>query len=181
MACGAILRSMLLPMAVETCAHVVSYSALGNGSLGQIPMARRTGNTRLIMRCMAELHMSFGRKAVNALPGNFHPFISVFNNLFHFRAFPPQLVMTQHAFPDRRNPGSSTSVGAHMTVKTIQAQLYVRTVWKRDWLLCQRSNAKQCDEPKALPSKGDGAPQRPVRQRSISDPGRVAFQNHSSL
>lgn len=143
-------------MTVETRAHVVSYGALGNGGLGQISMAGGTGYTRLVMRCVAEFHMSLGRKTIDALPGNLHLFTSVFNHFLYFRASPSQLVMAQHTFTNRWNSGSSTSIGAHMTIETTEPQLYVRSVWKRDRLARRRSNAEQSDEPQALPSKCDG-------------------------
>src|SRR5437764_1077040 len=128
---------MLLPVARETCAHIMSHGLRGNGGLGQISMTSRTRDARLIMRRVAESDVSLARKTVDAFPGNLHPLISVFDDFLDFRAFPSHLVMTQHAFPNGWNPGSSTSIGSHVTIKTVQPQLHVCTVGKYDRLSCQ--------------------------------------------
>src|ERR1700719_2927858 len=99
------------------------------------------------MRCMAELHMSFQRKTVYPLPRNLQVLISIFNDFLYFRFFPRQLCMTQHAFTNGWNPGFSARIRAHMTVETIQSQLYVGIVWKCDWLLRQPCNPEQRYEP----------------------------------
>jgi hypothetical protein len=169
-------------MAGETRPHIMSHGPLSNGRLSQVSMARRTGNPGSIVRCMAKFHMSVARKTVDALPGNLHVLISVFDDFLDFRFFPRQPCVTQHTFPDRRNASSSTCIRANMTIKAVQPQLHVCVVGKSDRLFCESRNAKNPYEQKTLRSKRGGSPQLPVPQRVFQiRAGWQPCEHHSSL
>jgi hypothetical protein len=148
-ACGAVLRRMLLPMTSQAGTHVVVYRALRNRGFGQIPMTCRTGDSGLVMRCMAELDMSVRREAVDAYPGYLKVLVSVSDDFLYFRFFPRQLGMTEHAFSDRWNARIVAIIGSNMTINALHSKLHMGVVGERDGLLGAGGDRAENDDPYA--------------------------------
>lgn len=117
-------------MTGEARAHVMSDGAFRKTCFRQISMACGTGDASRIVRSMAELHMSFGRKTVNSYPRDLNVLIRIGDHFLNLRPFLEELCVAQHAFSDRGNAGRSAMISTHMAVETIQAKPHVLVVWK---------------------------------------------------
>jgi hypothetical protein len=110
---------MLLAMAGETRAHIMSDGAFGKACFCEISMACGTGDSSRIVRSMSELHMCFGRKAVNPYPRDLNVLIRIGDNFLNLRFLLEERCVAQHAFSDRWNTGCSAMISANMAVETI--------------------------------------------------------------
>jgi hypothetical protein len=90
---------------------------------------------------MAEFHMRFGRKRVNAYPRDLDIFVRVSDDFLNFRVVSKKLGMTQHALLDGRNSGCITRIRARMAIEAIQAELHVLVV-RKQYRLCSEATYK---------------------------------------
>jgi len=164
MACGAILRGVLLPMASEASAHSMGYGVLCNRCFGHVSVARGTGNACLIMRGMTEFYMSFGGELIDAHPGDLKVLSGVSNHFLNFRLFFGEFGVTEHAFSNRWDTGGGASVSADVTVEAGKAEPHVSVVRKRDWLLCRTDDGEQRKEARTLPAELKNLPRSPLTQ-----------------
>jgi hypothetical protein len=167
MACGAILRGVLLPMASEASAHRMGYGVLCNRCFGHVSVAGGTGNAGLIMRGMTKFYMSFGRELIHAHPGDLKVVPGVSNHFLNFRLFFAEFGVTEHAFSNRGDTGGSAIVSADVTVEAGKAQTHVRVVRKRDWLLCRTPDGEQRKKARTLPAELKSLPRSPTTQNCI--------------
>jgi len=138
MACGAILRSMLLTVAGEATAHVVIDHFFGDSSVRHIAVANAASDAGLIMGRMLEPDVRGRFKEVNALPRNFNFPVRVIDHLFDFRFIAAQFGVAQHAFGNRGDTGRGARVCADVAIDAIQTHLAMSVMRKSDWLLCVR-------------------------------------------
>jgi hypothetical protein len=136
-ACYAVLRSMLLAMARQAGAHVMSYSAFGDGCFGKVSVARRTGNPGLVVRCMAKLDMRIGGEPINPHPWNLDFLIGIGYDFLHLRPLLSHHGMAQHAFLNGRNACGIANVGTDVAVDALDSKLRVRLMWECNRLLRQ--------------------------------------------
>src|SRR5256714_15247861 len=110
------------------------------------------------MRCMAELHMSFGREAVDPCPRNLDVLVSVSNNFLHLRFFLHHLGVTEHAFSDGWNAGGVAVVGANMAVDACHAKPHMGIMREGDGLPSHGCNGAEHHEPHAACGMSDRSP-----------------------
>jgi hypothetical protein len=154
-------------MASKTATHGVTYDRLRDRDFREISMTRRTGNARLVVRCVAELHMSFGREPVHPYPGNLDILVSISSELLHFRFSLCHLGVTEHAFSDGWNAGGVATVGANMAIDAFHAKPHVSVVRKCDGLLGAEGNGAQCHQPRARRDVPNRSPHYPIEQYCI--------------
>jgi len=141
MTCSAILRGVLLAMASQTCAHVMSYGVFCHGRFGNVPVTSRTRYARLKMRCVAKFHIGLRGKVIYTQPRNFDVLLGVCNYFLNLRLFSSKFCVTQHAFSNRWNAGGGARISAGVAIEAAQAELHVGVVRKCNWLLLRETGS----------------------------------------
>src|SRR6185436_5059319 len=135
MAREAIVRRLLLPVAVHAEPHAVIDGVLGDRHLREVAVAGGAVDARSNVRRVVEAHVRLAAEAVDALPRDLDPLVRVVGHLLNQRLVGGDLAVADHAGLDARDAGDRPALHRLVAVGALRLFLDVRLVRERKRLL----------------------------------------------
>ena len=142
-ACRAILRRFVLPMAAQASSHIVLDQALRRSGVVHIAVAGCAIYSGACVRRMLEFHQGIRWKPINSLPGYLPPAVGKGRQLLDFRLTDCNLRVTQHAFPNRGDSGRRADIGRTVTIEALQSDIDMLLMGIRNRLVRRECSGAQ--------------------------------------